>query len=295
MWIFCLVTTSIASWFFVNRILKPISALVSQVNQIDVNNLNARVNEGNGRDEIAQLAIKFNEMLYRLEESFNIQKTFVSNASHELKTPLTSITGQIEVTLLKQRSIEEYETLLNSLLEDIVYLNNLTQKLLDFAHININNVKIPFEEIRIDELVLSVREECITRHKDFKVTVYFENFSDDDNLLIIIGNEHLLKTAVINILDNAFKYSYDKSASVYFRVVNKSVKITIKDFGIGISEEDLIKISEPFYRSSSVMSIRGHGVGLSLSKKIIELHKGSLECSSKINQGSSFTITLPLF
>ncbi len=294
MWIFCLITTSIASWFFVNRILKPISALVSEVNQVDVNRLNARVDEGNGKDELAQLAIKFNEMLNRLEESFNIQKTFVSNASHELKTPLTSITGQIEVTLLKQRTVEEYESLLISLLEDIINLNNLTQKLLDFAHININNVKIPFEEIRIDELVLNIREESISRHKGFKVTVYFENFSDDDNLLLINGNEHLLRTAIINIFDNAYKYSYDKAASLYFRVIDKSVKITIKDFGIGISEEDLKKISEPFYRSSSVMNIRGHGIGLSLSKKIIELHYGNLECTSKINQGSSFTLTLPL-
>lgn len=293
-WFVSLVLTSVISWFFVKNVLNPISSVIHQVNNISAHNLYARVDEGNGKDEIAQLAIKFNDMLVRLEESFNIQKTFVSNASHELKTPLTSITGQIEVTLLNDRTVEEYKELLKSLLEDIVNLNSLTQNLLDFAQININNLSIPFENIRIDELILNVREEAIKRLNDFKVTVYFENFSDDENLLNINGNEHLLKIAFINLLDNAYKYSFQKTASIYFRIVNSKVKITIKDYGIGIAEEDLKKISEPFYRSTSVMNIKGHGIGLSLTKKIIELHNGMLDSSSKLNQGSSFTVTLDL-
>lgn len=293
-WIISLIITAVTSWFFVKNVLDPVSKVVKEVNNINANNLNARVSEGNGKDEIAQLGKKFNEMLVRLEESFNIQKTFVSNASHELKTPLTSLTGQIEVALLNDRSLPEYKELLSSLLEDLINLNKLTQQLLDFAHINISNIKIPFDKIRIDEFILNVREDIIRRIPDFNVTVYFDNFSEEEELLTIEGNEHLLKIAFFNLLENAYKYSFDKSAMVYFRIIDNSVKITIKDFGIGISTEDLEKISEPFYRSNNVINIKGHGIGLSLTKRIIQIHQGIFDATSKVNHGSSFTITLPV-
>lgn len=294
-WFASLLFTALMSWFFVKNILSPISDVVDQVNEININNLDARVNEGNGKDEIAQLAKTFNEMLERLELSFNLQKTFVSNASHELKTPLTSITGQLEVCLLNDRTNEEYKEILNSVLEDIKNLNLLTQQLLDFAQININNISIPFEKIRIDELILSSREDIIKRFPDFNIKIYFENFTEDENNLLINGNEHLLKITFYNLLENAYKYSFNKSVMIYFSIIGNKVKIIFKDSGIGISEEDLQKIAEPFYRSTNVINIKGHGIGLSLVKRIIQIHNGTLEATSKLNVGTSITLCFPIY
>ncbi len=293
-WLSALVITSLASWFFVRNVLSPISDVIEQVNTININNLDSRVNEGNGKDEIALLARTFNDMLERLEFAFNLQRTFVSNASHELKTPLTAITSQLEVSLLNDRSIDEYKVLIESVLDDIKNLNGLTQKLLDLAQVNINNINVPFEKIRIDEFILNLREDYINRIHDFNIKIYFEKFPDDENQLMIFGNEHLLKIAINNILDNAYKYSYDKSVFIYFNIVGNKIKIAFKDNGIGIDELDLKKITEPFYRASNAINIKGHGIGLSLTKRIINLHNAKFETTSKINVGTSIILNFPI-
>ena len=125
---------SIAGWFYSGRALKPISDMVKKVEEISITSLNLRVPEGNGLDEIGRLAITFNRMLERLEKSFATQKDFIANASHELRTPLTSINGQIEVLLMKDRSAPEYKSALESVLEDIRSLIDLSNRLLLIAY-----------------------------------------------------------------------------------------------------------------------------------------------------------------
>jgi len=107
--------------------------VISQVDKITASNLNRRVKAGNGRDEIAQLALIFNQMLARLEEAFAVQKSFVAHASHEIRTPLTAITGQIEVTLFQERTSQEYRQVLGSLLEDVRSITRLANGLLELT------------------------------------------------------------------------------------------------------------------------------------------------------------------
>jgi len=287
--------TIIAGRIFANRALEPMSNVVKQVDQITISSLNLRVNEGNGSDEIAQLAVTFNKMLERLESAFEMQRSFVSNASHELRTPLTSITGQIEVSLMKVRSNEEYNAILNSVLEDIKNLNELSNGLLDLAKASSDVSAISMLPIRLDEILWETRMEILERKKKYKINIKFSEPVEDENILTILGNEHLIKTAIANLMDNACKYSPNYTADVNLSSNDKSLILSFTDNGIGIDNEDLKSIFQPFFRAKNAKNIYGNGLGLSLTKKIIQIHKGEISIQSQINIGTSVTIRLPFF
>jgi signal transduction histidine kinase len=291
--LFTFLLTFFAGLFYSERAMKPILMVIKQVNNIRASHLDARVNEGNGKDEIARLAITFNKMLSRLELAFNSQRQFVSNISHELRTPLTSITGQLEVTLMKKREVEEYEILLKSLHEDIKTLNSLSNGLLELAHSNIDIHAFELNIIRIDEVLYVVQNELMKSNQDYLIIVDFENFPEDEQKLRLNANENLLKIAFKNIIDNACKFSKNKKVEINLGFNDKYLYIKFIDLGIGIPSEEIDKIFEPFYRATNSFDILGHGIGLSLVKKIIELHNGKMEISSVINEGTVISIFLP--
>ncbi|PKP45568.1 MAG: two-component sensor histidine kinase [Bacteroidetes bacterium HGW-Bacteroidetes-12] len=289
---------SIGITVFVGRIyaekaLKPMSDVVSQVEKITISSLNLRVEEGNGTDEISQLAITFNKMLNRLESAFEMQRSFVSNASHELRTPLTSITGEIEVSLMKNRSAQEYESILKSVLEEIKNLNEITNGLLDIAKASSDISAISVKNVRIDELLWQTRSELIARKKAYTIEIKFAAPIDDESKLTILGNEYLLKTAIINLMDNACKYSLNNTVIVELSVTSTHFIAEFMDNGIGIDEEDLKKITAPFFRAKNAINISGNGLGLPLVDKIITLHQGTLSFQSEINKGTVVSISLP--
>lgn len=283
----------LAGWFFSGQALKPISNVISQVDTISARSLNLRVDEGNGSDEIALLAITFNKMLSRLESAFEMQRSFVSNASHELRTPLTTITGHIEVALMKPRSTVEYESLLHSLHEDILHLSKLSNGLLDLAQASFDVSKIFFSPVRVDELLWQSRTELLKRQPQYTITILFDNFPDDEQLLRLKGNEYLLKTAMINLLDNACKFSEGKSVEVLMKFSSGRFYLYFKDKGIGISAEEMEQVFEPFYRGHNARTVKGHGLGLPLTQKIINQHNGTVTISSQLNHGTTVTIMLP--
>lgn len=279
---------------FAARALKPMSEVVNQVEKITISSLNLRVDEGNGTDEISQLAITFNRMLEQLESAFGMQKSFVSNASHELRTPLTAITGQIEVTLMKASSQGEYKDILKSILDDIKNLNEISNGLLDLAKASSDISAITKQKVRIDELLWSARTELLNRKKEYKIAIQFITSIDDESLLTINGNEHLLKTAIFNLMDNACKYSADNSVSINLSVIDKLFTIEFIDNGIGIEPDELEKVFQPFYRAQNAKNISGSGLGLPLTKKIMEIHGGQLDIVSKINSGTTVKMTIPI-
>ena len=278
--------------FFSKQTLQPISNVVNQIDKITANNLNLRIDEGNAKDEIAQLAIKFNKMLERLNAAFEVQRSFVANASHELRTPLTTITGQLEVTLMKIDINDEGREVLKSLLFDIKQLNKLSNGLLDLAQANLDISEIKLSNIRIDELVGLTRAELLKRNKDYKVILSFSEFPDE-NWLIIKANEQLLKSALLNVLDNACKYSENSTAKINLSFDEVFIYIDVIDNGIGITNEDLKNVFEPFYRASNAKSFNGHGIGLTLTKKIIELHNGAISINSEYKDGTMIKIQIP--
>ena len=285
--------TIFASLIYAGRVLKPMSDVVKQVDKITISNMDLRVDEGNGNDEISALAITFNKMLHRLESAFYMQRSFVSNASHELRTPLTAITSQIEVTLMKQRPREEYEQILNSVLEDIKYLNSLSNGLLDLAKVSSDLSSIPLKTLRIDELLWVTRADLIKRHQYYNIEILFSEEFDDEKRLQIIGSEQLLRTAILNMMDNGCKYSNDHTVKVSLNIAHDNIQIIFSDHGIGISDEDIVNIFAPFFRAYNARHMQGHGLGLSLTEKIIHLHQGSINVQSTINVGTTITISLP--
>lgn len=282
-----------AGLFYAGRAMKPILGVIKQVNNISATRLSTRVNEGNGKDEIARLAITFNKMLERLELAFENQRQFVSNVSHELRTPLTSLTGQLEVTLLKKREIDEYEVLLNSLLEDIKTLNSLSNGLLELAHSNIDIHAFNTTNVRVDEILFSAQTDLLRRSKNYIINIDFDELPDDEHKLEVCGNDNLLKIAFINIMDNACKFSDQRRVDVNIGFNENNIIIKFSDKGIGIPNEEIEQIFDAFYRASNANAKIGHGIGLSLVKKIVELHDGFLKIDSKIDVGTQIEISLP--
>lgn len=289
-----MVVVFISGRIFVSKALTPISDIITQVDEIGVLNLDSRISEGNGKDELARLAQTFNKMLERIEAAFKSQKNFIANASHELRTPLTVITGQLEVILMNNRRNEEYKHAIVSALGNIKNLNNISNRLLQLAQASAEFSETDFSPVRIDEILWISREDILKIHDDYQISINFSDSIDDEIKLMVKGNEQLLITALGNIIDNGCKYSENKSVEISVYNQDDSVIIVFSDQGIGIPEDDIEMIFQPFFRSGNALGTKGHGIGLSLVEKIVTLHKGKITVKSELMKGSSFTLALPL-
>ena len=282
--------TGFLGWFFAKRSLNPMIEVVKEVDQITGKNLHKRVKLGNNKDEIAQLAVTFNKMLDRIEDSFMMQKNFVANASHEFRTPLTSMKGLLEVMLMKKRSEEDYVKTLSSINEDINNLIELLQGLSELAQVNTDFIEASFEPMEVLDLLIDSRAELIKAKPNFTVNLDVQNFGAEENSSVILGSSALLKSALKNIMDNSCKFSPNQKVNVTI-LLNNQIVIQFMDDGIGISDEEIKHVFEPFYRGNDTRNISGHGIGLSLVKRIVELHNGNILVKSQQGIGTTFTLT----
>lgn len=281
-----LLITFVTGLIFAKRALNPISKVIKQVDNIGITNLNARVEEGNGLDEIAQLAQAFNNVLERLETAFKVQKNFIANASHELRTPLTAITGHMEVTLRQVRSPEDYQKTIESALEDMKNLNNLSNKLLLLAQASAESVETGFVLVRLDEVLWQVASDLQKHNPHYKIQIVLEEL--DAEQMTVLGNEQLLKTAILNLMENGCKYSANHQVNISIIYLDGGPLLRFEDQGIGIAKEDIPHIFQPFLRGRNTHQIKGHGIGLSLVDRIAHLHKAQLWVWSSVNEGSRF-------
>ncbi|MBC5772894.1 HAMP domain-containing protein [Pontibacter sp. KCTC 32443] len=289
-----LIVVLVAGWVFAKEALRPITKVVSEVEKITASDLHMRLSNADGKDELSHLAQTFNKMLERLELAFEMQSTFVSNASHELRTPLTTMMGELEVALMKPRTPEEYQRVLNSTLEDARLLTELSNGLLQIAQASIDSSKIQQVYLRFDELVWMARDQVVKRQPNAHIDIDFADFPDEEDRLVVKGNEALLLIAMVNVIENAIKFSpTGRSATVRIVLSRKDVKLVVTDRGLGITEEDLKHVFVPFFRAENVRNITGHGIGLPLTERILKLHNGSITVHSQINQGTEVTLTLP--
>jgi signal transduction histidine kinase len=280
-------------YFFSGRLLRPIKKISEDATEISAQNLTRRIQTGKTKDEWYQLSHTLNDLLNRLQESFELQRRFISNASHELSTPLTSISSQLEITLQRQRESEEYRKVMQSVYQDVRHMNKLTQTLLEFAKASGNPGGLEIDLIRIDEILLRLPSEVIKNNRTFSVQIRFDELPEDEEKLLVFGNETLLLTAIKNIVVNACKYSYDHRATINLQAKDGSLFIAVQNQGKGIPEEELENIFQPFYRMEENRNTGGFGLGLSLTMRIIKLHKGSIEVSSEPGKETVFTIQLP--
>ena len=282
----------LAGWFFAGKSLTPIQEIIKSVDKIGgASQLDLRLDEGNKTDEIAQLAQRFNKMLNRLEKSFKLQRSFVSHASHELRTPLTAITGQIQVSLLANDDPEELKLMIQSVLEDVQQLNRLTNNLLDMTSIDSDDTQTNFKKVNIAEIAWQVRDILLKKNTNYEAIIQLDEKSN--SLPEVNGNEALLYTAFLNLMENGIKFSSNQLVKVSFKINPKDVVISFQNGGSVIPTNELSTIFESFRRGSNARNTKGHGVGLSLTQKIINLHEGRISVQSSENEGTIFTIILP--
>lgn len=280
---FAIVLILLAGWLFANQALKPLNRVVSEVESIGFENLYQRVDVGNGKDEIARLAIAFNHMLDRLERAFKSQKSFISNASHELRTPLTIISGEIEVLLRKERSADDYRTTLSSVRDEVQVLSKAANQLLMLAQTDNELPRQSMLDVRMDELVWTCREDVQKRYPKVVVDVVMNQDEGEAFEYEVHGNPNLLRTLVGNLMENAAKYSIDQRMTVRLSSGDDHFQLEVVNHP-GDHELATRELFNPFYRGANSAGQRGHGLGLSLVKNIAERHGGSIQIDLKANE-----------
>lgn len=291
-WLVSLGLVSAAGWVFARDALRPVSDIIEQVNNISAGNLHDRLRVGRENDELAQLSATFNEMLSRLELAFTAQRSFVSHASHELRTPLAVMMGEVEVTLMKERSSAAYQEALAGVLEEVKNLNELVNGLLELARTDAGSTTT-FRKIRVDELLWQAQSHVMHKNPGYRVEINFGQEPDDEKQLQLLGDETLIRTVFINLLDNACKYSRNHQAEVLIDVQNQELVLHFIDQGVGIAPEHIPFLFDTFYRIPATQDQKGYGIGLALVKRILSMHGGKISVVSKPGVGSDFTVFLP--
>lgn len=219
------------------------------------------------------------------------QNQFISSASHELRTPIATMRAEMESSLMEKNiSDKEARALISSNLEELTTLQNLTNSLLRIAQVHANGKAAKTEKLSIQDIVMSAQKRVASLAKQKNITL-----SSEIGSYTVLGDRASLTEVFVILIDNAIKYSPENSQ---IRLQSKKEKgnvlLFVKDEGIGISKKDLPHIYERFYRADKARSKEGYGLGLSIAKKIIETHNGTIEVVSKENKGTTFTVTLPL-
>ncbi|MCC7050842.1 MAG: HAMP domain-containing histidine kinase [Bacteroidia bacterium] len=279
--------------FFTKKSFEPIKEMTEKAKIISATNLDMRLKSDESKGELSELANTFNQMLLRLENSFDAQKNFVSNISHELRTPLAAIITELELSINKEKNITEYKFAIQNALTDAKKLVKLSNSLLDFAKASYDPLEIAFKHLRIDEVLLDARQQVQYTNKEYKIDIYFDEDFDEDAEISVNGNEYLLKTAFVNLFENGCKFSDTHQSRVNISFYDKKIILKFTDNGIGISPDDLKNIFTPFFRGDNKKFAEGNGIGLSLTQKIIQLHKGKITVSSQVSKGTTFLVELP--
>ncbi|MCH7410935.1 HAMP domain-containing histidine kinase [Belliella sp. DSM 111904] len=273
--------------YFSRNALLPLAKMAMDAKSISANNLDLRLKEG--EDEIGKLAKTFNAMLERLEKSFESQKQFVSYLAHEFRTPLSIVIGEVELSLSKERETDMYRETLSTILKDAKKLAQLSESFLDLAKASYDKTQVKFLPIRVDECLIDASHKLQLAHADYKVELLIPEDLEEENITLL-GNEYLLTTAFKNLLENGCKYSLGRTCRVNITFVDGILLITFSDHGLGIDAEEIGDIFKPFFRGKNKSQAEGSGIGLYLVEKIIALHEGKVKVTSKISEGTSFTV-----
>jgi len=287
-----LIVATIGGYFLIFKTFAPIETMLDNLKNINATDLSKRLCVTNNHDEIDLLATEINSLLSRLESSFEKISQFSSDASHELKTPLTVIRGEIEIALRKERTSVEYKETLSNCLDEVLQIKETVDNLLFLAKSKelLENTE---NEIYIDEVTLEAGKELESFAKDREVKLLYQI----DLPLQILGHSVLLKIAIKNLIKNAILYSKNNSSVTiknYMR--NNTAIIAIEDNGIGIKKEEQEKIFERFYRTDKSRNKEsgGTGLGMTICKKIVHMHRGKIILHSEENIGTTIELIFPI-
>ena len=290
-----LLLASIGGYFLARKSLAPIASMNDQTQRISAENLSARLDVSNARDELGHLAATINDLLTRLESSFREQQRFIADASHELRTPLAVLRGETEVALGKTRTVEEYQQSLSLIQDEAERLSRIVEDLFILARQPISTRKaLNKERVSLDKAVSDCARAAQVLALRKGVRLKLEN---DPPSIALQGDEELIKRMILNLLDNAVKYTPSGGEiSLALARQNGHAEIVVRDTGIGIPETDQARVFDRFFRvdKARARAMGGAGLGLSIAQWIVEVHGGAITVNSAPGHGSTFTVVLPV-
>ena len=287
--------SGLVSIYLVSRVLSnlaysPIKNIINQVNEIQASSLDKQIVSPNTKDDIQELIETYNNLLKRLSDTFIIQKNFINYVSHEFNTPLTAISGNLEVFAHKDRTSAEYKEMSQKVLENVYQIEDTMNTLMMLSGLR-ENMELN-EIFRVDELVWDINDQLsASYHLKGQIQIALE--VGNDKLLSIQGNSNEIKIALFNIIENAVKYSDGNPIKISLLEQNQQLKIVIEDQGKGISEDDLQFIKQTFYRGKNVNDIKGSGIGLTLANVIFKQNNIEFTITSKKGVGTTVTLVFP--
>lgn len=281
---------AIFGFIIIYKFTQSITILSSQIQKISSKTLDTRIQTIKGNDEIAILSHSFNGLLDRLDTAFKREKQFIADVAHEMKTPIATLKSSFEVTLQKERTNEEYKKIIKDSIKDTDRMTNTLKDILDLAWSELPNENLR-SQFDLSDLVSELSE--IGQKLAVK-----KNITVNENIMpgiMITGFKEQLGRAIINIIDNAIKYSRTKG-TIMISLIREyhNALITIEDNGVGIQKDEIEHIFDRFYRGSKTKKTFGSGLGLSIAKATIGIHKGVIRVKSTLHKGTTFYIALPL-
>jgi heavy metal sensor kinase len=291
-----LLIAGLGGYFLARSSLSPVVAMSEQARWIGAENLDARLSVRNAGDELGHLAQSFNSLLDRLNVSFDRQKRFIADASHELRTPVAILCGETEVALAKEdRSQAEYREALRILADESKRLKRIVEDLFTLARADAGQYPLSYSDFYLDELTAECAKNMRTLAAAKQITLTFEPNGES----LIRADEALVRRMMLNLLDNAIKYT-PSGGAVSLHIGNRDgvYDLSVTDSGAGIPDELQSRIFERFFRVDKSRSRKhqdggGAGLGLSIGAWIAEAHQGKLELTHSTSEGSTFTATLP--
>jgi heavy metal sensor kinase len=285
---FVLGISAFVSWFLAGKSVDPVIRIKSLAEEIRHGRLDRRIDIGLKGKEINDLVAVFNEMLDSIQRSVEARERFTSDVSHEIRSPLTSLRGSIEVMLRKRRTPEEYESLLRNNLSDIVRLSKIAENLLFFARADSHTIELRKKLVDINEILRGVIDSA-----SYEGLSLVEKYQDN---IEMIADGDLLGQAFANLVNNAIKYTPPGGiVTIMTEREEDYIKITIRDTGVGIPEDEIPHIFERFYRVDRERSRKsgGTGLGLAIAHVIIGAHNGRIMVRSELGSGSDFIVIFP--
>ena len=286
-----LALAAFGGYLVARRGLAPLSGMVEQTKAITGDSLDKRISIGRAADELATLAASFNDLLSRLDQSFESMRRFVQDASHEIRTPLAVIRGEADVALSQERDAVEYRKSLAVIQEESRRLSRLVEDLLNLARADAGHVQLRMEPLYVNDLVAECCRSLQPLARAHDVALEFQAEGD----ITVEGDEQLLRRMLINLLDNAIRYTPGGGrVSAAVEADGSDVRIRVADTGIGILPEAAPHVFERFYRVDKARSRQqgGFGLGLSIVQWIAEAHRGVVELASQPGAGTTFTVRL---
>lgn len=227
-----------------------------------------------------------------IEKALVSQKMLVSNVSHELRTPLAAIIGGLDLAMQRTRSVDEYQHRISNALSDAHRMSNIIVGLLNMARAEYDQSQIKMESIRIDEMLMEVREDLLRARPNYSIAIAYDDSvaeDDADRNLTVLANHYLLSLAIRNLIENNCKYSDNQTSVITICMKEGHLSLSFSDNGIGMSDMEQKALFTPYFRARRCPA-EGHGIGMALAQRIITLHKGHIRVLSKEGHGTTFWV-----